>query len=68
MKKESSVKVMYINKNGEFFIQLRPNGTYSIRNKTREVCVESYDYNIVGKLIKETQTGILLKDWRIENR
>ena len=63
----NSQKVMYINKEGDLFVQIRENGEY-VKTVGRLVYVNCFDYLIYGLLDKVTLSGIVLKNWRIEHK
>lgn len=67
MKSRTNAKTMYINKDEDFFVQLRDDGYY-LKHKNDEVYVEVFEYRIIGKIKKESKSGILLTEWRIEHQ
>lgn len=65
---KTNLKTMYLNKDGDMFVQLVNSGEYSMMKTTDEVSVEIFDYNIYGKLVRETNSGIVLTQWRIDHK
>lgn len=63
---KTGIKVMYVNKDGDMFVQLVNPDEYIIKNG--EVVIEMFDYDIYGKLVRETSSGIVLEQWRIEHK
>lgn len=62
---KNNSKAMYINSDGDLFIQLRENGCYLNKNGT--IYVRLGDYIAFGELFRKTKSGIALRDWRIEH-
>ena len=68
-------RVIYINKNGELFLQFRPDDKSSKAKASIEVLHESGttihyqehigEIDIEGVVTRVTKTGIALRDWRI---
>ena len=75
MTTENINRIMYINQNGELFLQFRPDDKSSKMKASIEVMYESGTVvhyqehigaiNIEGVVTRVTKTGIALKDWRI---
>ena len=72
---ENINRIMYINQNGELFLQFRPDDKASKMKASIEVLHESGttvhyqehigEISIEGVVTRVTKTGIALKDWRI---
>ena len=75
MTTENINRIMYINQNGELFLQFRPDDKSSKMKASIEVMHESGtvvhyqehigEINIEGVVTRVTKTGIALRDWRI---
>ena len=75
MTTENINRIMYINQNGELFLQFRPGDKSSKMKASIEVLHESgttvhYQehigaIDIEGVVARVTKTGIALRDWRI---
>ena len=72
---ENINRIMYINQNGELFLQFRPGSKSTKRKASIEALHESGTMvhyqehigaiNIEGVVTRVTKTGIALRDWRI---
>lgn len=75
MTAENINRIMYINQNGELFLQFRPGNKSSKMKASIEVLHEGGttvhyqehigEINIEGVVTRVTKTGIALRDWRI---